>query len=112
MPPQGSESPNSLSEIIIRTYRLDDHAQVMRPHHEGLFTGILVPLDSAMDLDRIEEVYLRKAQDHFWVTEARGLIIASIGLAESDPQVAHLRRLRVDPAWRKGLTGEVARLLL
>jgi ribosomal protein S18 acetylase RimI-like enzyme len=74
--------------------------------------GVLDTLDPATDLDQIEEVYLKRPQDHFWVAELDGHVIASIAITEDDRQVAHVRWLRVDPACRMWHGGEVASVLM
>jgi N-acetylglutamate synthase-like GNAT family acetyltransferase len=74
--------------------------------------GIPDPLDPATDLDHIEDEYLKRPQDHFWVAEAYGEVIGSIAVVKDDKQIAHVRRLRVDPAWKVWHGGEVARFLI
>jgi N-acetylglutamate synthase-like GNAT family acetyltransferase len=69
-------------------------------------------LDPATDLDHIEDVYLKRPQDHFWVAEIDGEVIGSIAVLVDEKQIAHVRRLRVDPAWKTWRGGEIARVLI
>lgn len=98
--------------ISIRSYHAQDRHEVRRLYHHGLLTGTPDPLDPATDLDRIEDIYLKRPQDHFWVAELDGRIIGSIAITEDRQQIAHVRRLRVDPAWKMWQGGEVARALI
>jgi N-acetylglutamate synthase-like GNAT family acetyltransferase len=74
--------------------------------------GLPDPLDPATDLEQIEDVFLKRPQDHFWVAHVDSEIIGSIAITEDDKQIAHVRRLRVDPAWKAWRGGEVARGLI
>jgi ribosomal protein S18 acetylase RimI-like enzyme len=75
-------------------------------------TGVPDPLDPATDLDQIENVYLKRPHDHFWVAEIEGEVIGSIAILVDEKQIAHVRRLRVDPAWKTWHGGEIARFLI
>jgi len=99
-------------ELSLRSYRAGDQQKVLRLYHHGLLTGVPDPLDPATDLDHIEEVYLKRPQDHFWVAEVNDQVIGSVAVMEDDKQIAHIRRLRVDPAWKTWGGGEVARVLI
>jgi N-acetylglutamate synthase-like GNAT family acetyltransferase len=74
--------------------------------------GVPDPLDPATDLDDIEDVYLKRPGNHFWVAEVKDQVIATIALMEDDQQVAHIRRLRLDPAWKMWRGGEVVSILI
>ncbi len=91
--------------FIVRDYRPDDRGDVSRLYREGLMMGQLDPYDSAVDLEHIEESYGRDSFSHFWVAEADGRLIGTVAIAhdstdEKRVDIAHLRRLRVDPAWQ------------
>jgi N-acetylglutamate synthase-like GNAT family acetyltransferase len=103
---------NTLPQVVIRSYRASDRPYTIRLYREGLLTGTLNPLDPASDLDQIEDVYFKRPQDHFWIAEAQGEVIAMIGVREDERQIAHVRRLRVDPKCGDSLRGELARILI
>jgi N-acetylglutamate synthase-like GNAT family acetyltransferase len=91
--------------FIIRNYRPEDCAEVTRLYREGLMLGQLDPYDSAVDLEHIEECYGRDSFCHFWVAQADGRLIGTVAIAHDETgemriDIAHLRRLRVDPAWQ------------
>jgi len=100
------------TEWSLRSYCADDRQEVLRLYHNGLLTGVLDTLDAAPEIDDIEGIYLKRPQDHFWVVGAKGHIIASVAIKEDDQQVAHVRRLRVDPAWKMWHGSEVAGILI
>jgi len=99
-------------EVRLRRYEARDWGEVVRLYHYGLLTGTPDFQDTAPDLDRIEEEYLKRPQDHFWVAEVNDRVIGSIAIKEDDKQIAHVRRLRVDPVWKMWQSGEVAKALI
>jgi N-acetylglutamate synthase-like GNAT family acetyltransferase len=115
IPADGSDAgmPTSAGiELCLRTYHARDRREVLRLYQHGLLTGVPDPLDPAADLDYIEDVYLKRPQDHFWVAESDGEVIGSIAILVDERQIAHVRRLRVDPGWKTWHGGEVARVLI
>jgi putative acetyltransferase len=90
----------SLEHVHIRSYREDDAATVRRLYEDGRLTGQVAPNDTAADIDNIHEAYLSQERCHFWVAEAEGRVVGMIGVAEEEPHLAEIRRLRVDPAYR------------
>jgi N-acetylglutamate synthase-like GNAT family acetyltransferase len=100
------------TELCLRSYRAKDHQEVLHLYRHGLLTGVPDPLDPATDLDAIEDVYLKQPQNHFWVGEAQDHVIASVAITEDDRQVAHVRRLRVDPDWKRSHDTEVSSVLI
>jgi N-acetylglutamate synthase-like GNAT family acetyltransferase len=91
--------------FIIRDYRPEDRTEVTRLYREGLMMGQLDPYDLAADLEHIEECYGRDSFCHFWVAEVDGRLIGTVAIAHNETgerriDIAHLRRLRVDPAWQ------------
>lgn len=100
------------SGMTLRSYQPSDHDQVVYLYHHGLLTGVVDPTDPATDLDHIDEAYLAAPQNHFWVVEAEGRIVGTVALNVDDANVAHIRRLRVDPAWKTWHEGELARRLI
>jgi N-acetylglutamate synthase-like GNAT family acetyltransferase len=113
-------SERSISSIVIdcgvtlhvRTYREEDRAQVRRLYRDGLLIGSPDDGDAAPDLDEIEDVYLKRPHDHFWVAQVDGAVIGCVGILKDDSQIAHVRRLRVDPAWETWHDGEISRVLI
>lgn len=99
-------------ELCLRSYHARDRDEVRQLYHHGLLTGAPDTLDAATDLDHIEDVYLRRPQDHFWVAEIDGQVIGSIAITEHDKQIGHVRRLRVDPGWKTPHGSEIARILI
>jgi len=105
-------STNAAREILIRSYLPTDYPRAIRLHRDGRLTGTPNPLDQGADLGQIEEMYLKRPQDHFWIAEVHGEVMAMIGVREEEPQIAHVRRLRVDPTCEDSLRGELARILI
>jgi N-acetylglutamate synthase-like GNAT family acetyltransferase len=113
--------PDSPKELVsssikhvpcLRSYHASDRRAVLHLYHYGLLAGLPDPHDPAIDVDHIEQVYLKRPQDHFWVAQADHDVIASIAISEDDRQVGHVRRLRVDAAWKTWHSGEVAVALI
>jgi N-acetylglutamate synthase-like GNAT family acetyltransferase len=98
--------------VCLRSYDAKDKQEVFRLNRLGLLAGVPDPLDPVTDLADIEDVYFKRPQDHFWVAEIKDHVIASIAIREHEPQVAHVRRLRVDPAWKTWRGGKVAEVLI
>ena len=96
----------------LRSYCAKDRQEVLRLYRHGRLAGVPDPSDPATDLDHIEDVYLKRPQDHFWVAEADSHVIASIAITEDDQQVGHVRRLRVDPEWKIWHGDEIAGVLI
>jgi len=103
---------SSGTELCLRTYQSRDWCEIRCLYKHGLLAGFPDPADPATDLDHIEDVYLKRPQDHFWVAEANGDVIGSIAVLKDDKQIGHIRRLRVNSAWKLLQRGEVARALI
>lgn len=112
IPKESPVTPVALREAVIRSYQASDYHRALRLFREGDLTGSRKPLDPAMDLGQIEELYLRRPQDHFWVIEIQGEVIAMVGVREEEPQIGHVRRLRVDPTFGTPVRHELAQILL
>ena len=91
-----------LNGVAIRSYCGLDHAAVRHLYRAGLLLGYIDPRDTAADLDDIESHYLSQPGSHFWVAETHGYVIGTIAVADvgANAQVAQIRRLRVESAWR------------
>jgi N-acetylglutamate synthase-like GNAT family acetyltransferase len=99
-------------KMRVRSYDARDRHEVLRLYHHGLLTGTPDPRDPATDLDHIGKNYLKRSQDHFWVAEMNGRIVGTVAIKGEEDQIAHVRRLRVDPAWNMWHNGEIARVLI
>jgi Acetyltransferase (GNAT) family len=87
-------------DFSIRRFRSADQADVFHLYTHGLLGGHLNPNDQTSDLDDIERSYFQRAQDNFWVAEAKGELIGMVAISEGDKGVMDLRRLRVAPLWQ------------
>lgn len=86
--------------FTIRHFRPGDESAASHLYREGLLIGQLDPFDQATDLERIDDVYIRRPPNHFWVAEAANLVIGTIAISQENAEIAHVRRLRVEPAWQ------------
>ena len=89
-----------LDRVHIRSYHENDAPTVRRLYEEGRLAGQMASNDTAADIDNIHEAYLSQERCHFWVADADGHVVGMIGVAEEEPHLAEIRRLRVDPAYR------------
>lgn len=93
------EHTEAEQEVQIRTYRTEDDAAVRRLYHSGRLMGQVQPQDDTADIEDIPAAYLEPARGHFWVAEIEQRPVGIIGVWEDEPDVAEIRRLRVDPAF-------------
>jgi N-acetylglutamate synthase-like GNAT family acetyltransferase len=100
------------TELRLRSYRSRDRPEVIRLYREGSVADFPDPLDWADDCDNIEDVYLKRPQNHFWVAEVGGRVVASIAVMKDDRQVAHVHRLRVEPTRKMWRGEEIAGVLI
>jgi hypothetical protein len=86
------------NDLLLRTYCAKDQLKTLYLHQHGLLPGVpnLPDSDPLRDLDHIEECYLRRPQDHFWVAVVGG----------------DVRRLRVYPAWQLWRSGAIVIALI
>lgn len=94
------DEPDILEGVEIRTYEPADQQAVHRLYEEGRLSGQVQPNDTAADIDNIPEAYLNEERAHFWVAEYEGRVVGTVGVAEDEPHLAQIRRLRVDPDYR------------
>jgi N-acetylglutamate synthase-like GNAT family acetyltransferase len=104
--------PGVLGDVVLRSYQPCDRRRALWLYKEGLLTPTANPAGSAAELGQIEEVYLKRPQDHFWVAEMHGDVIAMVGVKEEERQIGHVRRLRVDPTFVASSRRELAQILL
>lgn len=85
----------------IRSFKSDDHAAVMALYTDGLLGGKLADNDTGFDIDDITLAYMSSPGSHFWVAEADASLVGMIGVQQLDAGVGEIRRLRVDPDYRR-----------
>lgn len=94
--------------ISLRRYQPQDHDAVWNLHNDVLNElgthGGNGPWDD--DLHHIEEVYLRN-KGEFFVGVANNTIIAIGGLKRVNRDVAEIKRMRVNTAWRRKGIGQL-----
>jgi ribosomal protein S18 acetylase RimI-like enzyme len=103
--------------VNIRRYRPSDQRAVIRLFRE--FMSELTPPELgeafqayvehaiAEELGRIDEYYLRRHDQGFWVADAGG-VVGMVGIEHRDDQAAELRRMAVEKAQRrKGIAREL-----
>jgi GNAT superfamily N-acetyltransferase len=82
--------------ITIRSYRPGDRDACQQLYVEGLLGGRIAENDTGLDIDDIEEAYLRGGGSHFWVAENdRGEVVGMIGVQGHESDGGEIRRLRV-----------------
>jgi aspartate N-acetyltransferase len=82
--------------ITIRRFKPSDAVSCKQLYKEGLLGGALADNDTGLDIDDIENVYMRTPGNCFWVAEtADGQIVGMIGVQHHDEGVGEIRRLRV-----------------
>jgi ribosomal protein S18 acetylase RimI-like enzyme len=85
----------------IRSFTPADQVACNRLYREGLISGGLSENDTGVDLDDIQNAYMRPGS-HFWVAEApNGDIAGMIGLQHHEENTAEIRRLRVGSNYRR-----------
>ena len=78
----------------IRSFCSADAVACRKLFHDGLIGGQIAENDTALDIDDIEQAYIKVRGNHFWVAESGGVVIGMIGVMHSDG-TAEIRRLRV-----------------
>ncbi len=66
----------------------------------GAGGGKISENDTGFDIDNIGIAYMREG-NHFWVAEADGIIVGTIGVQHHDEGTGEIRRLRVHPDYRR-----------
>jgi len=87
--------------VTIRDFKASDQSACRSLYVDGLVGGKNADNDTAMDIDDIQPAYMRPGS-HCWVGEADdGKVVAMIGVQHHDAGVGEIRRLRVDPNYRR-----------
>lgn len=97
---EGRDTP-----ITVREFRAGDLPACRKLYVEGLLGGQLADNDTGLDIDDIENVYMKKPGNRFWVAEDKqGRIVGMIGVQHHEQGVGEIRRLRVaSEARRRGI---------
>ena len=77
------EHGHSSDTFLVRSFNGADKLQVMQLHAATAPSGF-VNCDCAANIDKIEEKYFRRPQDHFWVAEALGRIVGTVAIYVQD----------------------------
>jgi len=89
----------------IRSFQAKDRDSCRCLYTEGILGSGLSPNDTGWDIDHIDEVYMRKPQNHFWVAVTpQDEVIGMLGVQHHEQGVGEIRRLRVaEEHRRKGI---------
>lgn len=87
----------NLEQFKVRVYEPSDHDAVNRLYRDGMLSGEIQPNDTGADIENIDDAYILPKRSCFWVGEYEQQVIAMIGVAEDEPDIAEIRRLRVQP---------------
>jgi ribosomal protein S18 acetylase RimI-like enzyme len=92
----------------IRSFRCEDLPACRQLYVEGLAGGKLAENDTGLDIDDIEQAYMRTDGNHFWVAETvpisdgpAGEVVGMIGVQHFQPGKGEIRRLRVRSDMRR-----------
>lgn len=88
------------ASINIRTFAPADAAACQKLYHEGLIGGKIADNDTGIDIDNIEQAYIKTPGNHFWVAESDGKVVGMIGVMASEG-LGEIRRLRVAKDYRR-----------
>ena len=82
--------------VTIRPYQAKDLAACRTLYKEGLLGGKIAENDTGMDIDDIEQAYMKVPGSSFWVAENHiHQIVGMIGVQQHEDNVGEIRRLRV-----------------
>jgi len=88
------------SPVVIRSFTRADQAACKALYEQGLIGGKISENDTGLDIDDIEAAYMKDG-NHFWVAEADGTVVGTIGVQHHDEGTGEIRRLRVHPEYRR-----------
>ena len=86
--------------IRIRPFRAADLSDVLSLNADGVIVGGGAPDADTSDFTDMVAAYFQRPHDHFWVAEARGQLVGTIGVVEQQRHVSIVRRLRVARTWQ------------
>ena len=111
--------------FVLRSYRPCDAAACRRLFVEGLIGGRIADGDAGADVEQIEQHYLARPGNHFWVAElagpthgdgptgdgtgnysrsgtgVTGEVVGMVGVRHHSDGTGEIRRLRVDERFRR-----------
>jgi ribosomal protein S18 acetylase RimI-like enzyme len=86
----------------IRSYTPQDLGACRQLYVDGLIGGRLAENDTGLDIDDIDQAYMRTPGNHFWVAETTpvadgkaGEVVGMIGVQHHEEGLGEIRRLRV-----------------
>ena len=90
----------------IRSFKREDLPACRQLYVEGLLGGKLAENDSGLDIDDIEQAYMAKTENHFWVAETTppgqpAEVVGMIGVQQFLAGKGEIRRLRVREDMRR-----------
>lgn len=95
-------SVSTQTQYTIRSFEPKDLTACRKLYTDGLLSGSLAPNDTGLDIDNLEQVYMRPPQNHFWVaTTPEGEVVGMLGVQHHEAGVAEIRRLRVRQEHRR-----------
>jgi ribosomal protein S18 acetylase RimI-like enzyme len=90
------------TSLKIRSFQPSDLAACRKLYVEGLLGGKLAENDTGLDIDDIEQAYMKPPGNHFWVAESEtGEVVGMIGVQHHDEGTGEIRRLRVKQELRR-----------
>lgn len=93
---------NASNPYRIRSFQSKDRKACRRLYTQELLGTCLAPNDTGWDMDNIDEVYMRKPQNHFWVAVTdKDEVVGMLGVQHHEAGVGEVRRLRVVAAHRR-----------
>jgi ribosomal protein S18 acetylase RimI-like enzyme len=115
-----SDQPLPDLPINVRSFRAQDSHACRKLYVEGLLGGKLADNDTGLDIDDIENAYMRPPGNHFWIAEtipqpdgAMPEIVGMIGVQHHEEGVGEIRRLRVrSDVRRRGIGTQLVEVAL
>ena len=102
MEAQRSQSEFNLDQIEIRPPTAADLPVLRRLFEEGCIEGQVPNNDTGADIENFTEAYLGPDnRSGFWIADYKGHPVGMVGVQQQDAHVAEIRRLRVDPGYRR-----------
>src|SRR4051794_36118183 len=94
--------------VTIRSFKPSDLPACRQLYVEGLLGGKLAENDTGLDIDDIEQAYMSKPGNHFWIAETEAIadgraseIVGMVGVQQFQNGKGEIRRLRVREDMRR-----------
>lgn len=88
--------PSAEHAYKIRSFQTGDGEACRKLYTEGLISNSLAPNDTGWDIDNIDQVYMQRPENHFWVAVTdKGQVVGMLGVQHHEAGVGEIRRLRV-----------------